>query len=190
MNGLYFKNVSEKKIIIGDLNITWIPNKVINFDKIEINEDSMEVLKRLIDQRWIILCDEDGNSISTALTSVSDLLEEKRKKKERLIEEKIQLVEYAARKGDDAFNPDELKNAGDVYILHNKIKLKSLLNMHGQAAKKFLKSEKWTLADLDDLKMVLRNDHRPMTVKYLRSVIWHLEHPREKEKLTQENGLD
>lgn len=193
MDDMFFKNVSRKNIVIGDLNITWAPNKVINFGRIDINESVMDVLKQLIDQGWIVNCDENGELLltPTSISKISDIRARKESQKEKLMKDRMHLIEYARKKDDPNFDPDELKKLGDVFVLKDKIKLKSLLNMHVKSAKKLLMAEKYTMDDLEDLKLIMRHESRASIIRYVRSCIWHLEHPRtSKDQSIQESGLE
>ena len=175
----YIKNVSGRTIIISDLNMVWAMNKVFDLDDIdnELLAKGVDSLQNIVDKGWIVPCDEDGN-VKSNKVSIRKVSEERKKE----LEQRMEIVEYANKRDEPDFDPDELKKIGETFVLGGKVRLKTFLLMHHSSAMRILKSERRTLEDLEGLKLIYRHDHRRAIHEYLRGLIWRIENPKTKKK--------
>jgi len=169
----FLKNVSGKTIIIGDLKISWSPNRVINLDDLDADKliKHFDTIKDNMERGWLVSVDKKGNPIKKMEVTV----EKVRGRKQKLAEGMTQVMEYAERKNNPDFNLNEMNEVGSKTIMHGKYELRQFVMLHHFTAMNILKKEKWIEDDLEDLKLIRRHDHRKGIKDFLDGIILKLE---------------
>jgi len=176
----FLKNVSNKTLYFGDLQLVWPRDRIYDIDKFDVDRLSKAVgaFKEMIDRGWLVGVDEQGNLMSSEI----NVTEEIKTKKQKKIEGVIAIKEYVHKKRiGDAFDPNELRTLGEKDILRGKIKLRDFLELHNGKAMQMLKSEQWTIDDVEDLKMISRHDHRKTIHSYSYQIAFRLERRHKKQ---------
>ena len=169
---MFLKNVGKRTILME--KIVWPSDRIIDLDLLDddlLSKNASAIMNNL-DKGWIILVDETGKPVKAAV-DVNVFIE---KRKSKLLSERMALVEYAKKSDSQEFDFEELKKVGEKFVLRDKIKLRSFLEAHHEKCSVLLKSEKWTIDDIDDLKLLHRHEHRKTLHNLLRNAIWKIEH--------------
>ena len=157
----YLKNSSGKSLVIGELNFSWLKDRVYDidtFDKILIIK-AQDVLRTLIDCGDLKPVDKDGNLLGPV--TVEEVYIE---------DEYLGGMDYIEN-GDKVEYADDIEN-GEKYIL-NRVggrmvfhmdTLKRVLLMHFNELQPVLTQTAWEVKDMEDLKLV-RKFHNSYSVK-------------------------